>query len=66
MSIDVISEGVDALVELNLFEIYYNEFSSQFDGHALSLDDFLQRLEETYSTEMHCAYTWNETPGAFM
>ena len=52
---------MDALLDLNLFEEYRNEFFSQFDGHALSLDDFVQCWKEMYGTEMHGANTWNQT-----
>ena len=57
------SEGEEALLDLNLFEENHNEFSSWFDGHALSSDDFVQRWKEIYDTEMHGANTRNETHG---
>ena len=57
------SEGEVALLDLNLFEENHNEFSSRFDGHTLSSDDFVQRWNEIDDTEMHGANTQNETPG---
>ena len=57
------SEGEDALLDLNLFDENHNEFSSWFDSHALSSDDFVQRWKEIYDPEMHGANTRNETPG---
>ena len=57
------TEGEDALLDLNLFEENHNDLSSQFDGHALSSDDFVKRWKEIYDTDMHGADIGNETPG---
>ena len=60
------SEGEDDLLDLNLFEENHNDFSSQFNGHGLSSDDFVKRWKEIYDTEIQGADIWNETPGTSM
>ena len=52
------TDGEDALLDLKLFEENHNEFSSQFDGHALNSDDFVKRWKEVHGEELHDV-TWD-------
>ena len=52
------TDGEDALLDLKLFEENHNEFSSQFDGHAVNSDDFVKRWKEVHGKELH-DMTWD-------
>ena len=59
------TDGEDTLLDLKLFEENHNEFSSQFDGHALNSDDFVKRWKEVHGKELHDV-TWDLNEMSFI